>query len=260
MHKISALLITFNEEKNIKRFLENADYADEIIVVDSFSTDRTAEIAKTFPKVKLYSRAFVNFTDQKNFAIEKANNEWITFFDADEQIPNELREEILKVTQDSNSADAYFVKRRFFYKDKVLNFSGMQNDKAIRVFKKSKCRYKSNRLVHELIECNGTIAKLSNKLNHFTYSSSQEYRKKLTSYSKLRAQELKLKGLRPTIFHFKIKPAYRFLSHYVIRLGFLDGKEGYVVSKLHAESVYKRYVFLNEIYEEQSSTLINKNA
>ena len=71
---------------------------------------------------------------------------------------------------------------------------------------------------------------------------------------------MKLKNLQPNFFHFKIKPAYRFLSHYIIRLGFLDGKEGYIVSKLHADSVYKRYVFLNEIYEEQSSTLINKNA
>ena len=260
MQKISALLITYNEEKNIKRFIEDADYADEIIIVDSYSTDRTVDIAKNFPKVKLFQRKFVNFSDQKNFAIDKASNEWITFFDADEHLPIELKQEIISAINSNNPADAFYVYRRFYFKNKVLNFSGMQNDKAIRVFKKSKSRYKDNRLVHELIQCDGVVSKLKNRLDHFTYSSAEEYRNKLTSYSKLRAQELKMKELKPNFFHFKIKPAYRFINHYIIRLGFLDGKEGYVISKLHAESVYKRYVFLNEIYEDKTSSYINKNA
>ena len=260
MQKISALLITYNEEKNIKRFLEDADYADEIIIVDSFSTDRTLEIASSFPKVKIFQREFTNFSDQKNFAIHQASNEWITFFDADEHIPTKLKEEILKTIESNTSADAYYVYRNFYFRNKVLNYSGMQNDKAIRVFKKSKNRYKNNRLVHELIQCDGLVSKLKNRLDHYTYSSSEEYRKKLTSYSKLRAQELRMKNLKPNFFHFQVKPAYRFFNHYIMRLGFLDGKEGYIVSKLHAESVKKRYVFLNEIYEAQTSQLINKNA
>ncbi|RLZ11471.1 glycosyltransferase family 2 protein [Faecalibacter macacae] len=260
MQKISALLITYNEEKNIKRFLEDADYADEIIVVDSYSLDRTVEIAKTFPKVKLFQRVFTNFSDQKNFAIHQASNEWITFFDADEHIPENLKEEILKTVESNTSADAYYVYRKFYFKNKLLNYSGMQNDKAIRLFKKSKNRYKNNRLVHELIQCDGLVSKLKNRLDHYTYSSSEDYRKKLTSYSRLRAQELRMKNLKPNFFHFQIKPAYRFINHYIIRLGFLDGKEGYVISRLHAESVKKRYVFLNEIYEAQASQLINKNA
>ena len=260
MQKISALLITYNEEDNIKRFIEDASYADEIIVVDSFSTDKTVEIIQSFPQVKLYQKEFVNFTDQKNFAITKASHEWITFFDADEHIPFALREEIIQVINQPNTLDAYYVGRKFYFQDKVLNYSGMQNDKAIRLLKKSKCRYKDNRLVHELIDCKGTVGKLSNKLDHYTYKSEQEYRRKLTSYSRLRALELLRKNLKPNFFHYKIKPAYRFLNHYVIRLGFLDGKEGYQISKLHAESVYKRYVFLNEFYEAQSSELINKNA
>lgn len=259
MQKISALLITFNEERNIKRFLEDSVYADEIIVVDSYSTDKTVEIAKTFPKVKVFQREFKNFTDQKNFAIEQASYEWITFFDADEHIPIKLREELVGIINSGEALDAYYVGRRFFFKNKLLNFSGMQNDKAIRLFKKSKNRYKNGRLVHELIHCDGPIGKLKNKLDHYTYNSSDEYRRKLTSYSKLRAKELELKNLKPNFFHFKIKPAYRFFNHYIIRLGFLDGREGYVVSKLHAESVYKRYVFLNEIYETKNSPLINKN-
>ncbi|MBS7333773.1 glycosyltransferase family 2 protein [Faecalibacter bovis] len=260
MQKISALLITYNEEKNIKRFLDDADYADEIILVDSYSTDRTIEIAKTYPKVKLFQREFTNFSDQKNFAIQQASYEWITFFDADEHIPASLKEEILNTIKSNTSADAYYVYRKFYFKNKVLNYSGMQNDKAIRVFKKSKNRYKNNRLVHELIQCDGVVSKLRNKLDHYTYSSSEEYRNKLTSYSKLRAQELRMKNLKPNFFHFQVKPAYRFFNHYILRLGFLDGKEGYVISKLHADSVKNRYVFLNKIYEAEASQLINKNA
>jgi len=258
MHKISALLITYNEEKNIKRFIEDASYADEIIIVDSFSTDKTVEIIKSYPFIKFYQKEFINFTDQKNFAISKASNEWITFFDADEHIPAELRQEIVSVISNNNALDAYQVKRNFFYKQKRLYYSGMQNDKAVRVFKKSKCRYKSSRLVHEIIELKGEIGILKNKLDHYTYTTEQEYRRKLTSYSKLRAQELQMKNLKPNFFHFKIKPAYRFFNHYIIRLGFLDGKEGYKISKLHADSVHNRYVFLNEIYEAQASQIINK--
>lgn len=259
MQKISALLITYNEERNIQRFLEDSGYADEIIVVDSYSTDRTLEIAKNFPNVKIFQREFKNFTDQKNFAIEQASYEWITFFDADEHIPFNLRQELLAVINQDDALDAYYIGRRFYFKDKVIHYSGMQNDKAIRLFKKSKNRYKNGRLVHELIHCDGAVGKLKNKLDHYTYNSSEEYRRKLTSYSKLRAKELEAKNLKPNFFHFKIKPAYRFFNHFIIRLGFLDGREGYIVSKLHAESVYKRYVFLNEIYEAKNKQLINKN-
>jgi len=259
MEKISALLITYNEERNIERFLKDADYADEIIIVDSYSTDNTIDIAKKNSKVKIFFKEFIDFTSQKNFAIDQASFEWITFFDADEHIPEGLRTEILKTVNSSQNLDAYYVHRRFYFKEKYIRFSGMQSDKAIRVFKKSKARYRSNRLVHELIDCDGKVGILKNSLDHYSYANSKEYQRKLNSYSKLRAKELALKGLKPNIFHFYIKPAYRFVNHYFIRLGFLDGIQGYVISKLHAESVYKRYVFLNEIYEAKTSEVINKN-
>lgn len=260
MQKITALLITFNEEKNIQRYLNDADYADEIIIVDSFSKDKTVELAKLHPKVKVFLREFKNFTDQRNFALSKSSNEWVTFFDADEHLPESLKQEIVQTVNSEDALDAYYVHRRFYFQEKLLRFSGMQSDKAIRLFRKSKSKYKSNLLVHELIDCAGTIGKLENSLDHYTYSTVEEYRRKLTSYSKLRAQELEKKNLKPNLFHYLIKPTYRFVNHYIIRLGFLDGKDGFIISKLHAESVYKRYVFLNDIYKEKSSLLINKNA
>ena len=131
----------------------------------------------------------------------------------------------------------------------------MQNDKAVRIFKKSKSQYKSDRMVHEIIECNGRTGYLTNKLDHFTFDNEQEYLDKLNSYSRLRAQELRLKNLKPTFYHYTIKPAYRFFNYFVMRLGFLDGKDGYTIAKLHAISVANRYKYLDEIYRKENQNL-----
>lgn len=248
--KISALLITYNEERNIQKFLNEAWYADEIIIVDSESTDRTAEIAKEHPKVKFIVRPFDNFTDQKNFAIDQAKNEWVTFFDADERVPKALVYEMISEVE-KEDADAFFVYRRFYFMNKYIKHSGWQNDKVIRLFKKSKNRYGSGRLVHELIDSKGKTKYLRNKLDHYSYFSVEEYDRKLTQYSMLRAKELFIKKLRPSAFHFWVKPWYRFMHHYVIRLGILDGGEGYIISKLHAHSVFKRYLFLSKMWENE---------
>lgn len=259
MQKISALLITYNEEKNIQRYIKDADYADEIIIVDSFSTDQTIFIAEQFQQVQIVQRKFDNFTNQKNFAISLASNEWVTFFDADEHVPVKLKQEIIQIVNDSKALDAYFVHRKFYFKEKLIRFSGMQSDKVIRLFKKSKAKYREDRLVHELIDCDGKTGKLISSLEHYSFSSVEKYRNKLISYSRLRAKELSDKRLKPNFFHFYIKPSYRFFNHYVIRLGVLDGREGFIISKLHAESVHKRYVFLNEIYEAEASIVNIKN-
>lgn len=254
MPKVSALLITYNEERNIEKFLEEAWYADEIIIVDSESTDRTAEIAKKHPKVVFMTRKFDHFTAQKNFAIEQAQHEWVTFFDADERIPKALIYEMMDEIE-KDRADAFFVYRRFYFMDKYIKRSGWQNDKAIRLFKKSKNKYGEGRMVHELIDSKGTVRFLKNKLDHYSYFSVEEYDRKLTQYSILRAKELFGKKLKPTVFHFWVKPWFRFVHHYILRLGILDGGEGYIISKLHAHSVFKRYLFLSKMWENEK----NKN-
>ncbi len=248
--KISALLITYNEERNIQKFLDEAWYADEIIIVDSESSDRTAEIAKKHPKVTFITRKFDNFTSQKNFAIEQARNEWVTFFDADERISKSLIFEMIDEIK-KDKADAFFVYRRFYFMEKYIKRSGWQNDKAIRLFKKSKNRYGEGRLVHELIDSKGKVKFLNNRLDHYSYYSVEEYDRKLTQYSILRAKELFAKGLKPNVFHFWVKPWFRFVHHYVLRLGVLDGGEGYIISKLHAHHVFKRYLFLSKMWENE---------
>jgi len=253
--KISALLITYNEERNIQKFLDEAWYADEIIIVDSESTDRTAEIAKKHPKVTFITRKFDNFTSQKNFAIDQAKNEWVTFFDADERISKALIFEMIGQIK-REEADAFFVYRRFYFMEKYIKRSGWQNDKAIRLFKKSKNRYGEGRLVHELIDSKGKVKFLNNRLDHYSYYSVEEYDRKLTQYSILRAKELFAKNLKPNAFHFWVKPWFRFVHHYVLRLGVLDGAEGYIISKLHAHHVFKRYLFLSKMWENEKESKV----
>lgn len=251
---ISALLITYNEEQHIERFLKDADYADEIIIVDSNSTDKTVEIASKHPKVKIFKRAFKNFSDQKNFALAQAKNEWVTFFDADEEIPQKLKKEIIEKVNSNTDITVYIGYHDFYFKNKKIFYSGQQNVKAPRLFKKDSCKYRESLKVHEQLDFNGKSGKLKTKIKHHTLSDELKYLKKLNSYSYLRAEELYQKKLKPSFFHFYLKPAYRFINYYIIRLGILDGIEGYKISKLHAISIKNRYVYLNEIYKKNGAT------
>ncbi len=240
--KISALAITLNEETHIENYIKNLWFADEIIIVDSYSTDATVVLAEQFEKVTVYRRPFDNFSAQKNFAISQASNDWVTFFDLDEMVTPQLAREIVEVSQNP-AANAYFVKREYNFMGKRIKYSGFQTDWVIRLFNKNFCRYNAN-LVHELIEAEGETGKLTNRLPHYTYKSFDHYTGKLYQYSGLQAQMLFEKGKRPNLYHFLFRPWYRFWYQYVVRLGILDGREGFILAYVSAFSVFKRYANL----------------
>ncbi|HLV91776.1 MAG TPA: glycosyltransferase family 2 protein [Aequorivita sp.] len=240
--KISALAITLNEAHNIERYIKSLWFADEIIIVDSFSTDETVSLASKYENVIVHQRVFDNFSAQKNFAISKAKNDWVTFFDLDEEVPDSLAKEILSVAKNPK-AIAYFVKRDYNFMGKRIKYSGFQTDYVIRFFNKNFCEYNSN-LVHETIEANGKTAKLKHTSPHYTYKSFDHYTGKLHQYSKLQAQMLFEKGKKPNLYHFLFRPWYRFWHQYIVRLGILDGKEGFILAYVSAFSVFKRYVNL----------------
>ncbi len=248
--KITALVITYNEESNMKRFLQDLSFADEIIIVDSLSTDKTKEIAEKHPNCKFIERKFDNFSNQKNFALEQATNDWIVFFDPDEHISGSLKTEILMTVNSPDTQDAYWVRRRFFFLGKHIKHSGWKNDKVIRLFKKSKCQYKKTKLVHEEIECS-TKGYLKSKLNHYSFNSTKSYMKKLDLYARFKAEELFSENSKSNFFRRKIKPVYRFFHHYVIQFGFLDGKEGYIIAKMYAQYVSNRYKYLDQLWKEK---------
>ena len=245
--KISALLITYNEIHNIDTILENLSFANEIIVVDSYSTDGTAERIKLHKKVKLIQREFKNYTDQKSFALEQASHNWVLFLDADERISRKLQEEIVEITRSKNTADAYFFYRTFMFKNEILKFSGSQSDKNYRLFKKDKVNFVNNVSVHETLQVNGKTAILKNKLIHFCYRSYKDYKAKMIRYGKLKAQDEFQKNYTPNAFHFIIKPAYKFFYNYILRLGILDGKKGIIISYLSALGVHARYKELKRL-------------
>lgn len=246
--KITALAITLNEEENVKRFVESLSFADEIIFVDSNSTDKTVEIAKSLG-VNVIQREFDNFSNQRNFAISHAKNDWIVFFDLDEIVTAELKAEILSVTSSPTDIVAYYTKRNFHFMGKHIKYGGWQSDKAIRVFNKKYCQYNGN-LVHETVAAEGKVGHLKEQVNHYSYKSLDNYNSKLNLYSKLQAESLYLKNKRPNAYHFFIRPQYRFLWQYIYRLGFLDGKEGFVLAYVHAFSVFKRYLQLWMMYRK----------
>ena len=245
--KITALAITLNEEENVKQYVESLSFADEIIFVDSNSTDKTVEIAESLG-VKVIQRDFDNFSNQRNFAISQAKNDWITFFDLDEIVTPELNAEIVSVTSSTSDCVAYYVKRNFHFMGKRIKFGGWQSDKAIRVFNKKHCKY--NGLVHETVVANGKVGYLKERVNHFSYRSFDNYNDKLNLYSKLQAESLYVKNKRPNAYHFFIRPKYRFVWQYFYRLGFMDGKEGFILAYVHAFSVFKRYLQLWMMYRK----------
>src|SRR5690606_39112159 len=191
---------------------------------------------------------FDNFSAQKNYALSLAKNDWVTFFDLDEEVTPELAKEILEVHQNPK-AIAYFVKRNYFFMGKPIKYSGFQTDYVIRFFDKNFCRYNDN-LVHELIEAKGKTAKLKKTSPHYTYKTFDHYTGKLHQYSELQSQMLYQKKVKPNLYHFLFRPFYRFWHQYLVRLGILDGKEGFILAYLHGFSVFKRYVNLWLLYRK----------
>ena len=251
---ISALLITYNEEDNITNVLENVAFADEVIVVDSFSTDGTLELIKQHPNVTLFQRAFKNYTDQKRFALEKANGDWVLFLDADERMPAPLVKEIQEVVNaNGNTASAYYFLRTFMFKNQVLRFSGWQTDKNYRLFKKNKVKFLEDRIVHETLVVDGPSATLKNKLIHYSYTDYADYRSKMMKYGQMKAWEEFKKGKRAHWYHFLFRPFYKFFNHYFLRLGILDGKKGVIICYLNALGVLSRYRELRRLQNSSNA-------
>jgi glycosyltransferase involved in cell wall biosynthesis len=250
--QITALLITYNEIFHIDAVLDNISFADEIIVVDSLSTDGTAEKVRQRPNVKLIQRPFENFTDQKSFALQQASHDWILFLDADERVTEPLKEEITEtINVEKPPANAYYFRRTFMFEDEVLHFSGWQSDKNYRLFRKSKVYFSEERIVHETLVINGKSGILKNKLIHYSYKNYEDYKGKMIKYGQMKAFEELDKDYTPNLYHFWFRPFYKFINHYFFRLGILDGKKGMIICYLNALGVHARYKELARLRKEK---------
>ena len=238
MQKVTAIIPTYNEEANIERSLQSVQWADEIIVVDSFSTDRTVEIAEKLAH-KVVQHEYKNSAAQKNWIIPQAAHPWIFLLDADEWVVPELRDEVQKILREGTDISAFWIKRQNYFFGKKVKYSGWQDDAVIRLFRKDNSRYQDLH-VHAEVETSGKIGWLKNKLHHNTYISFSSLFTKLEKYTTWGAYDRVNKTKKVTLYHLMIKPMFRFFKHYILKLGFLDGREGFIISALSSYNVFLR--------------------
>ena len=238
MQNLSVIIPTFNEENYVEKAIRSVQFADEIIVVDSFSTDKTQDIVKRFPKCKFIQREFDNFSGQKNFALEHANGEWVLFVDADERIPFALRQEI-KAAMASGKHDGYKLNFPHFFMNRFLY---NHSDNVLRLVKRDYCKFEG--LVHEKLIVEGSIGQLKNPVLHFTYKGLEHYINKKDNYAWFQAEQLLKKGKKASYFHLLFKPLFRFFKSYILRKGFRDGIAGLAIAGINSYGVFSRYAKL----------------
>lgn len=242
--KVSVTIITLNEEANIRQCLESVGWADEIIVSDSGSADKTVSICREYG-AKVYEDAWHGYGKQKNLCAGRARNEWVLNIDADERITPELKDELQKIAPDSAKA-GWFIARKNYFGARWIRHCGWYPDYNLRLYRKDKGSFNEVR-VHEAVTVDGTTGRLKNPLVHLTYRDIPDYFARMQRYSTLAAEELKGRGKRAGVVDIILRPCFTFLKMYVLKLGFLDGAMGLTLSMLYARYTFAKYSKLREM-------------
>lgn len=237
--KISATIITFNEERNIARAIESLRCCDEIVVVDNGSVDRTVEIAEKLG-ARVIEEPWHGYAAQKNFASEQATHDWVLSIDADEALTEALEGEIWQLKKTGPQYDAYTMPRLAQYLGKWILHSGWYPDRKVRLFDRTKAKWVGD-FVHESVVVNGRIGHLQGNLLHFTCQSLSEHLKSMDAYTTLAAQQLVTRGHRVGYFHLLVDPIWTFWKTYLFQRGFLDGVEGLTIAYMAALYDFLKY-------------------
>jgi glycosyltransferase involved in cell wall biosynthesis len=237
---LTAIITTLNEEVNIRECLASAGFADEIFVVDSFSTDRTAEIARSVPGVKVVQREYFGSAAQKNWAMDQVTTPWLLIVDADERIPERLAREILALLERGPEEDHYFIRRENVFLDRVIRHSGWSTDKVIRLIRRGTARY-PNRRVHADLATSGPTPTLLAPMTHYTCRSLGQYLEKIHRYAAWGAADVFRQGRRAGPLELFFRPLWRFFRMYVIQAGFLDGRHGLVLCSVQGWGVFLKW-------------------
>ena len=244
--KISAYVIAYNDEPNMRACLESLTWADEIIVVDSFSTDATAAIAREFTD-KVFQHKFETFGKLRNDAVAHAAHDWVFSLDSDERTTPEIRDEIRALLRRGPDADAYFVPRRNFFLGRWIRHCGWYPDyRQPQFFHKQRLRYRDGDLVHESFDCQGRVGYLREHVVQIPFRDIRQFLGKMDRYSDLMARRMVEKGRRFHAHQLITHPCFTFLKMYVMRRGFLDGLQGFILSGLYAYYTFIKYVRLWE--------------
>jgi glycosyltransferase involved in cell wall biosynthesis len=239
---LSVIIITRDEEKNIKDCLESLTWADEIIVVDSGSSDDTIEICKSYTDNVTLSD-WSGFGRQKNKALDLATSEWVLSIDADERVNPALQREIKSRIADANAADAFYIPRRSSYCGRMMRHSGWYPDYVLRLFRRQQGRF-SDDLVHEKVLTSAKVEKLANPLMHYPMDTFEQAIDKMNLYSTLAARDQFDAGKNSSLFKAMSRGLWTFIRVYFLKRGFLDGPQGFMLAISNAGGTYYKYVKL----------------
>jgi glycosyltransferase involved in cell wall biosynthesis len=242
---LSVIVITKNEEKNIRECLASVAWADEIIVVDSASIDRTVEIAKEFTK-NIFDRPWDGYGAAKNYGLSQCTGEWILWLDADERVTSELKEEIIKnIDLVQSNITAMSMPRRANFLGRWIDHCGWYPGRITRLFRRSAGKFTEDK-VHERLEVQGEIINLQSDLLHYTDPDLKHYFEKFNKYTSLAAEEQVSNDKRFSMIKLVVNPVWIFIRMYFLKLGFLDGIPGLILCVLSANYVFTKYAKLWE--------------
>ena len=244
---LSVAIITLNEEDRLPECLESVKQADDIVVVDSGSTDDTVLIAEKFG-ARIFSENWRGFGPQKQFAIEQCRNEWVLLLDADERIPPETEAEIREILDGSPKFDAYSLPRKNYFSGRWIRHGGWWPDRTTRLFRKDAAHMPS-KTVHEALEVNGVTGEMKNPIVHYTNRNLHQIIEKMNHYTSAGAEELFQKGQRASLGKAVMRSSWAFFYNYFFRLGFLDRSEGFVIAVCDAVNKFYKYAKLREMQD-----------
>ena len=252
--KLSVAIITFNEEDRLEDALISCkDIADEIVVLDSFSTDKTLEIAKKYGAV-IFQEKFVDYGSQKNIALDKCSFNWVLNLDADERVCDTLKSEIIKLKETNDSdihADGFIVNRKTSYLGRWITHSGWYPDRKLRLFKKNKSRWHGR--IHEGLKLKGKTQHMKGDILHYTYRDISDHITRLNRYSQMQARDIVDKGKKLLYLRAVILPPITFIRFYIWKLGILDGLPGFVIALISSWSTAMKYLKAIEIKRKKNS-------
>jgi glycosyltransferase involved in cell wall biosynthesis len=249
MNRVSACLITSNEEHNLPRALSSLEgIADEIVVVDSGSTDGTAEIAKA-KDVSFFDRPFTNHADQKNYAASRARNEWIFLLDADEELGNELRNSLLEWKQHEPEFFVYEMARLTWYLGAWIHHSRWYPDFQRRLYRRDKANFSG--MIHSALRFEGKAGRLNGSLLHYTIRTFAEHEAKVESYTSVIARELFSQGERRWRMAMWLAAPWSWFQNYFLYLGFLDGYRGWLIARMAARGTWLKFKKLGKLIEAE---------
>jgi glycosyltransferase involved in cell wall biosynthesis len=254
MTKLSVCIITFNEEKNIARCLDSVkNIADEIVVVDSHSTDKTEAICKAYG-VKFILQHFLGYGKQKNFALKQCSNNFVLSLDADEALSPELDIAIRAIKLRKELPDAFSINRLNFFCDKFIRHGHWYPDKKIRLINRQKARW-TDAEIHEkmVVDKQAKVEHLKADILHYTYYSMEEFILQGNKFSSLAAQEKFAKNKKASLFNLLVNPFWSFFTGYIIKAGFLDGLYGFIIARTDAYFTFLKYAKLMRLQRQQKN-------